>query len=64
MTTAHHLNNVPWHEAPLPPEQHDCSIQTTGGTANLPVVDRCACGAIRLGPGRPWMEVNSRRKGD
>ena len=57
-----HRNSVPWFDAPIPPADHDCWAQTQGSTDNLPFVQRCACGAIRLNPYRDWMEKNSRKE--
>ncbi len=58
----HHRDNIPWYDAPIPRRWHKCAPWTSGVTRNLNTVDRCACGAIRLGAGRPWMERNSRRQ--
>lgn len=58
-----HRDGIPWHNAPIPHRWHRCKTWTTGSTRNLALVERCACGAIRLdGEGHPWMDRNSRRK--
>jgi hypothetical protein len=56
-----HRNGIPWFDAPLPRRWHRCTVQTSGYIdGNLR--ERCACGAVRLGKDRPWIERNSRRK--
>lgn len=55
------LGGVAWHDAPLPRRWHFCERQTRGWFG-LSYVERCACGATRLGRDRTWMERNSRRK--
>ena len=60
-TSIRNLDGIPWHEATIPPRFHKCSPQTRGNTS-AGRVERCACGAIRLGPFDQWMERNSRRK--
>jgi hypothetical protein len=59
-----HVDGTAWFEAPAPPLDHDCWVQTFGSTDKLPSVERCPCGATRLdGPDRPWIEKNSRWTG-
>ena len=68
-----HTDGVPWHEAPAPPLDHDCWVQTSGWVG-LNQWLRCACGGIAAGidikaarqVGMPasrqnehWMERNS-----
>lgn len=55
----HHLDGVPWFEAPIPRRLHRCRVQTDGWVG-LHQVQRCACGAIRAG--RRWRERNSRQR--
>jgi hypothetical protein len=67
MTAYTHTDGVWWDEAPLPRRWHRCKVQTTGVTERLEVVQRCACGAVRIYRSGetdrgPWMERNSRRK--
>jgi hypothetical protein len=59
----HHRSGVSWFDAPLPKRRHTCRPQTFGYTGWFDLVERCACGAIRLG-GRDhgWREKNARRK--
>lgn len=60
-----HRDGVPWWEAKLPRRFHFCTAQSRGVTALASYIERCACGAIRLGrPGHMpgWMQRNSRRK--
>lgn len=57
-----HVDGIPWYEAPLPRRWHWCKAHTSG-LVNDAVIDRCACGAIRM-DGSLWMERNSRRKFD
>lgn len=57
-----HRNGVWWYDAPLPRRWHRCKPWSTGSTQSFALVERCACGAIRLnGESRPWMDRNSRR---
>jgi len=49
-----HIDDIPWHKAPVPPRFHKCTPQTSS-----PAALRCACGAIASTFG-PWMERNSR----
>lgn len=56
-----HLEGVPWYSAPIPSRWHKCTIQTSAFVKDR-VVDRCACGAIRIGLSLHWMEKNSRLK--
>jgi hypothetical protein len=57
-----HRDGVPWHAAPRPSRWHWCSARTWQvGVFGELKVERCPCGAIRLG-GRGWMKRNSRRK--
>ena len=60
-TTQSHLNGVPWFEAPTPRRWHRCRAQTIGWLG-FEQVERCACGAIRGGGYRTWLERNSSRK--
>jgi len=57
------VNDVWWHEAPLPPRWHTCTPHSVMEYSFLEEAQRCACGAIR-NPfiSRSWMDVNSRRK--
>jgi hypothetical protein len=54
-----HRDEIPWFRAPLPRRLHRCTPWTSGPVDGA-LVDRCACGAIRIG-GRHWFERNSRR---
>jgi len=57
------LGGTPWHEAPLPRWWHRCAPRTRAqfaGSGNY--VERCACGAARLGGDRPWLERNETRR--
>jgi hypothetical protein len=63
-----HVDSVAWHDAPLPPADHDCFVQTSGWIG-LTQYCRCACGAVCNRPekGYPaeswhWMERNQRRQ--
>lgn len=49
-----------WLLAPLPRRLHRCRVIQSGFLGRL--VERCACGAIRVDNGS-WMERNSRRRG-
>lgn len=55
-----HLDDLPWSQAPLPRRLHRCRVQTRGWD-HFRLIERCACGAIRL-DGRGWLDRNSRRK--
>lgn len=62
----HHLDGVKWHDAPIPRRWHRCWVQTYGYTGWFNLVERCACGAIRvaapvLGQSR-WRDKNSRKR--
>ena len=59
----HNLDGIPWNEARIPSRFHLCTPQTRGYTNYFTYVERCACGAIRIG-GRKhfWLDINSRRK--
>jgi hypothetical protein len=59
-TDIQNVGGVGWWEAPLPPRKHKCTPQTTGWTSGFTLVERCACGAIRLDR-RSWRERNSRQ---
>lgn len=51
-----------WTEAPLPRRLHRCTPWTTGMVGGR-VLDRCACGGMRiLSISSKWTERNSRRK--
>lgn len=52
---------VSWHKAPLPRRWHRCQVQTRGWLNYVELVERCACGAIRLN-GRGWLDRNQRRR--
>lgn len=59
----HHVTNrdgIWWRRAPLPPRWHICTAWTTGRLADGALVERCACGAWRLGGGS-WFDKNLRR---
>lgn len=56
-------DGVSWMTAPPPAWIHSCSPQTRGafgGTFGHKVVERCACGGIRVAGDRVWIERNSR----
>jgi len=57
-----HRDDVPWSEAPRPFVFHRCFAQTQG-VIDGTMIRRCPCGGISISFG-PWMERNSRRKGD
>jgi hypothetical protein len=61
MTFVWNENDVEWWKAPLPRWWHRCKPQTTGVISES-LVERCACGAIRLDGSGFWGERNSRRK--
>jgi hypothetical protein len=53
---------VAWYDAPVPRRWHRCIPQTLAVHGGR-LVERCACGGIRIdGPRGPWMERNSRRR--
>lgn len=56
-----HLDGVEWWEAPRPRRWHRCSPQTRARIAR-DYVERCACGAARMGGSGPWIERNTRRR--
>lgn len=57
-----HKDGVPWHKADLPPWDHECWVQTRGWVRMFDLVERCACGAVRMGgPSHSWIEVNQTR---
>lgn len=57
-----HKDGVPWHKAGLPPWDHECWVQTRGWLHEIDLVERCACGAVRMGgPTHCWIEVNQTR---
>lgn len=53
-----HKDGTAWHQATKPRWLHRCQVQTTGWSG-LRLIERCACGAIRM-DGRRWLERNSR----
>jgi hypothetical protein len=55
------LNGVVWHEAGLPSRWHSCRAQTRAWLGG-DYAERCACGAIRLHAGDPWMRRNQTRR--
>lgn len=56
-----HRNGVPWYQAPIPSRWHRCRPWTSA-LDDLTRVDRCACGATRLGGSEHrWLERNERR---
>jgi hypothetical protein len=57
-----HVDGIPWHEAVIPRRFHRCRAQTTGFVNYLTRIERCACGGLREGGRRFWIERNSRRK--
>lgn len=51
-----------WYNAPLPRRWHRCRPHNTGIVSGG-LVERCACGGIRLGGApHPWLERNARRR--
>jgi hypothetical protein len=63
-TGNHHIDGIPWHQAPIPPRWHHCRPWTIG-TATPDEHDpmhRCACGSFRLARNRYWVAKNSRRR--
>lgn len=60
----HQEPGVWWHEAPLPPLEHDCFAWSWGTIGDLMLVERCPCGALRRTDthGKTgWLSVNCRR---
>ena len=57
----YHRNGVDWLNAPTPDRQHTCQTQTFAWTNLFTAVHRCACGAIKISPGR-WGEKNSKHE--
>ncbi len=57
------IDGIDWADAPLPPRLHECKPQTRGWIG-LFYAERCACGAVRLGTHRPWMEKNQTRNNE
>lgn len=57
-----HLDGVPWWEASVPRRWHRCRVQSRGHISLSDYVERCACGAIRRGGDRPWLNKNERGK--
>lgn len=67
-----HRDGIPWTDAPKPRRFHRCTAWTTAGFRSFHVVERCACGAIRVGTPGPdvlggpgmrrgrWQERNTR----
>lgn len=55
-------DGVWWYQAPLPRRWHRCSVWSTGEVQPFLVIERCACGAVRMARENPWIEKNSRRK--
>lgn len=58
-----HVDGVDWFYAPVPPHKHSCTPQTRG-FMNGTYVERCACGAIKLGQSKYWMDRDSRTVSD
>ena len=59
-TEMHHLDGVPWTDAPMPRRLHRCRPQTVGYVNYFTKYERCACGAVRR-DGRFWHYKNGRR---
>jgi hypothetical protein len=57
-----HRHGIPWFRAPIPRRWHRCTVWTSGRTGAFCLVERCACGAIRLDGEDSWIQRNSRRK--
>lgn len=55
-----HRGGIHWNHAALPPRWHRCKPQTRGFMSGE-VIERCACGAARFGPGSPWVNKNETR---
>lgn len=56
----HSRDGVPYFQAPLPRRWHRCEPWTSM-RLDTGLVERCACGAIRL-DGDGWLERNIRRR--
>jgi len=54
------VNDMDWFDAPKPRRWHRCKPQTRGSFTAYGLVERCACGGVRMGGGGPWIERNSR----
>ena len=54
-----HRGGVWWHEAPIPPADHECWVQTSGWLNSMRV-ERCACGGTRLNRRGDWFDRNTR----
>lgn len=54
-----HLHGVPWFEAQTPSRFHRCTAQTRAWDV-LTLIERCACGAIRL-DSHGWIDRNQSR---
>lgn len=57
-----HLGGVPWFEAPIPRKLHRCKPQTRGYINYFTLIERCACGAIRMDDQDPWTDRNSAKR--
>ena len=58
-----HPGGAPWWEAPVPFRFHRCTVQTEAWVDYVNLVERCACGAIRLdGKRGRWMQRNTRKR--
>jgi len=57
------VGDVWWYEAPIPPKRHQCETHTSGTVRHVGMVQRCACGAIKVNDS-PWLDRNSRQEGD
>lgn len=55
-----HLDDVAWHDAPVPKRWHTCWTQTFGAIG-LTIAHRCACGAISR-DGQFWIDRNARKR--
>lgn len=53
-----HLDDIWWHQAPVPAPNHECWAQTSGWIG-LTQIERCACGAVQRN-GRVWFDRNTR----
>lgn len=50
-----------WFEAPLPPREHVCTAWSSQIDAlGLSIIERCACGGVRMRLVHGWIEVCSR----
>jgi hypothetical protein len=56
-----HQQGIEWFDAPIPRRWHRCRTWSRG-VVNGRLVERCACGAIRLDGYGGWMDRNDRRK--